>query len=93
MIVLKHLAQQFNIDPYTLRHILRRNRYTPNNRRWKWEENDPQLKQIRETLSNYLNSRSSTLTHNTTASSTPPIVSTSTPSRTPNSIRHRPTAS
>lgn len=50
MIVLKHLAQEFDLDPYKLRKMLR-----PEfgyHRRWQWEnDNDPELKRIRKFLS------------------------------------------
>ena len=47
MIVLKHLAQEFRIDPRELRAILRSHDYSPSQGRWKWEENSPQLREIR----------------------------------------------
>lgn len=55
MIVLKHLAQEHNIDPYKLRQVLRKkwgSKETGKYKTWRWEdENDPELKTIRKWLS------------------------------------------
>lgn len=50
MIVLKHLAREFNIDPHKLRMILRSLNLEPKNRRWKWEEDSEQLNKVRAHL-------------------------------------------
>lgn len=48
MIVLKHLSAEFDIDPYKLRTMLRTKFGL--RRRWRWEEDDPMLKKVREFL-------------------------------------------
>lgn len=48
MIVLKQLAREFDMDPYALRMKLRKQFGV--RRRWRWEENDPQLKAARDFL-------------------------------------------
>lgn len=50
MIVLKHLAREFDIDPYKLRQTLRAHKYKPSNGRWSWEPNSTQLAEIRSKL-------------------------------------------
>lgn len=55
MIVLKHLAREFKLEPYKLRQILRKQfgRSTKEGtyRKWKWEnDNDPELLMIRNFL-------------------------------------------
>jgi hypothetical protein len=54
MIVLKKLAQQYQLDPYKLRQMLRKEfgksdvpgRYV----KWRWEEGDPMLTKVRNFL-------------------------------------------
>lgn len=52
MIVLKHLAKEFDMDPYPLRMKLRK--HFGIRRRWRWDENNPadmkSLKEVREFL-------------------------------------------
>ena len=48
MIVLKQLAREFDMDPYKLRMTLR-NEFGVR-RRWRWEEEDPDLKKVRAFL-------------------------------------------
>ncbi len=50
MIVLKHLAREFDIDPYPLRQILRAANIPTTNGRYQWQENDPSLKTTRALL-------------------------------------------
>jgi hypothetical protein len=50
MILLKHLAREFDISPARIRKLLRPH-FTPTNRRWRWEDEDPQLTAIRQHLS------------------------------------------
>jgi hypothetical protein len=50
MIVLKSLAREFDIDPHKLRALLRKKFDSPTGRRWKWDEKDPELKIVRETI-------------------------------------------
>lgn len=38
IITVKHLAKEFDWDPYDLRMALRKAGLTPINRRWKWED-------------------------------------------------------
>lgn len=49
MVLLKHLAREFDMSPARIRKLLRHN--FEHNGRWRWEENDPQLLQIRHHLS------------------------------------------
>lgn len=65
MILLKHLSRQFDIDPYQLRKLLRAQGYEPLNRRWRWEDGDNTLEDIRL----YLKSISSGSTTNSSARS------------------------
>lgn len=48
MIVLKQLAREYDIDPYKLRAILRDEFGV--RRRWRWEEDEPDLKKVRAFL-------------------------------------------
>lgn len=49
MIVLKNLARDYDIEPYTLRMKLRKKFGI--RRRWRWpDEDDPHLKKVREYL-------------------------------------------
>lgn len=52
MITLKHLAREFDVDPYQLRMKLRK--HFGIRRRWRWDEATPQdklhLSQVREFL-------------------------------------------
>ncbi len=48
MIVLKVLAREFDMDPYKLRGELRRKFGV--RRRWRWDEEDRELKKVREFL-------------------------------------------
>lgn len=48
MITLKHLAQEFELDPYKLRQELRKNLKHKHNQRWQWEPKNPQLAQARK---------------------------------------------
>lgn len=45
MIVLKQLAREFDVDPYKLRMMLRTEFGV--RRRWRWEEEDQDLKKVR----------------------------------------------
>lgn len=38
MIVLKHLAKEYNIEPLRLRQLLRSAKFKPQNGRWRWNE-------------------------------------------------------
>lgn len=49
MVLLKHLAREFDMSPARIRKLLRHN--FEHDGRWRWEENDPQLLQIRHHLS------------------------------------------
>jgi hypothetical protein len=46
-ITLKHICREFDLDPYLLRQVLRKNLPHRRNQRWKWSPDDPQLKQAR----------------------------------------------
>jgi len=48
MITLKHLCQEFELDPYPLRQKLRKALKHKGNQRWQWQEKDPQLAKARE---------------------------------------------
>jgi hypothetical protein len=51
MIVLKNLSQQYKLDPYKVRTILRAAGLQPPKGRWKWpDENDPHLQQCKQAL-------------------------------------------
>lgn len=60
MIVLKHLAREFNLTPAKTREKLRQALGTTPSKRWKWDENDPQLKLARQALSGAGSKQSST---------------------------------
>lgn len=53
MIVLKTLSREFNIEPFLLRRILRKEFGKVIEKRWRWEDNDPKLKKIRTFLRSY----------------------------------------
>lgn len=76
MIVLKHLAREFDLDPRKLRQRLRKQFGT--NRRWQWhDETDPHLIEVKAFLSKQ---RGSTATNSLSSSSgntaIPPISTT-----------------
>lgn len=48
MVTLKHICREFDLDPYTLRQFLRKHTTKQKHQRWKWEENDPALPNIRK---------------------------------------------
>ena len=48
MITLKHLCQEFKLDPYPLRQKLRKTLKHKGNQRWQWQKEDPQLAKARE---------------------------------------------
>lgn len=50
LVLLKHLAQEYEVDPYLLRRKLRLLLGSPKNKRWKWSADDPQLTQIKALL-------------------------------------------
>lgn len=47
-ITLKHICREFDIDPYPLRQQLRKVIPKRKHKRWTWEENDPELKEVRK---------------------------------------------
>lgn len=47
-ITLKHLCQEYGLDPYALRQVLRKKMPHRNNQRWRWSEDDPDLKTARQ---------------------------------------------
>jgi len=49
-IVLKHLAREFDLDPYRLRQILRAHSIPTNKGRYQWSSDDPSLEPIRRIL-------------------------------------------
>lgn len=68
MVLLKHLCREFNIEPYQLRKRLRARGFIPTNRRWRWQENDPTLTDVRT----YLSSSSAGATTSSSGSSPAP---------------------
>ena len=50
MIVLKELAREFELDPYKVRMLLRTKFKRRPQQHWRWEDNDPELKVVREVL-------------------------------------------
>lgn len=42
MLTLKHIAREYNLDPYALRQQFRRHLPHSRNQRWKFEPNSPQ---------------------------------------------------
>lgn len=54
MIVLKHLAREFGLEPAKLRRLLRAYRGKTQGGRWRWEENDQELKKIKEYLTSHI---------------------------------------
>ncbi len=53
MIVLKHLAREFDLDPYRLRQILRAHNVKTTNGRYTWPEKSKQLAKVRLLLSQH----------------------------------------
>jgi hypothetical protein len=49
MIVLKHLAREFNLNPTAMRRILREK--FGYHKRWQWTPEDPELAEVRKFLS------------------------------------------
>ena len=54
MVVLKNLSREFNINPYKLRMMLRKEFGC--HRRWSWEKEDQELKSVRDYLESYMRS-------------------------------------
>jgi hypothetical protein len=50
VITLKHLAREFDIDPYKLRRMMRRQYGLSKSRRWRWQEGEKELNRVREWL-------------------------------------------
>jgi hypothetical protein len=50
MITLKHLAREFDLDPFKLRRMLRAEYGTTETRRWRWQEGDVELTKVRTWL-------------------------------------------
>lgn len=48
MITLKHVAREYDLDPYALRQKLRSQLEHKPNQRWQWDEKDPNLSKARE---------------------------------------------
>ena len=48
MVTLKHICQQYRLDPYPLRQLLRKRLPHSKNQRWRWHEDDPILKQVHQ---------------------------------------------
>lgn len=49
VIVLKHLAREFGLNPPMMRRVLRKK--FGYHKRWQWKDNDPELAKIRQYLS------------------------------------------
>lgn len=49
-VVLKHLAQEFSMNPHRIRAILREANHQPKDKRWKWDPKSAELKKIRKLL-------------------------------------------
>lgn len=60
MIVLKHLSREFDIDPYKLRQFLRLHNVKTHEGRYQWENDSPELIEVRQLLSKYLTRPSDT---------------------------------
>src|SRR4051812_19428430 len=50
IITLKHLANEFDIDPFKLRRMFRKRQGNNPKRRWRWEEGQEELKEVRQWL-------------------------------------------
>jgi methylphosphotriester-DNA--protein-cysteine methyltransferase len=50
VVTLKHLSREFDIDPAKLRRMFRRKHGLNPKRRWRWEEGEKTLTQVREWL-------------------------------------------
>lgn len=48
MITLKHICREFDLDPYPLRQKLRAAIPKRKHKRWTWEDDDPELKEVRK---------------------------------------------
>lgn len=48
MITLKHIAREYELDPYLYRQKLRQKMKHAKNQRWKWSEDDPALAQAQQ---------------------------------------------
>ena len=48
MITLKHLAREFDLDPYKLRQHLRAHLPHKRNQRWQWTTENPELAKARK---------------------------------------------
>lgn len=69
MIVLKHLAKEFNTTAFRLRTLLRKSNFNHQGR-WQWAKDDKELKRVRAYLARSLNKRLTvTLSQSTRSSS------------------------
>jgi methylphosphotriester-DNA--protein-cysteine methyltransferase len=50
VVTLKHLSREFDIDPAKLRRMFRRKHGLNPKRRWRWEEGDKDLVNVRQWL-------------------------------------------
>lgn len=57
MIVLKHLARKYDLEPYKIRVILRKKAPKSDRTRWKWAEGSPELSRVETILSDYAEKR------------------------------------
>jgi hypothetical protein len=58
IVTLKHICREFELDAYPLRQKLRKKLPHKPNQRWKWQPDDPQLKEVRaiaKTMKDQLN--------------------------------------
>lgn len=49
-IVVKHLAREFDMSPFAVRETLREHFKHAPHKRWSWENDDAELKKVREVL-------------------------------------------
>jgi hypothetical protein len=57
MITLKHLCQEYGIDPYPLRKKLRAHFKHQSNQRWKWQDDDPTLLEAKKIAKEMANAK------------------------------------
>jgi hypothetical protein len=88
MVVLKHLAREFDLNPPALRRILRDE--FGYHKRWQWKtEDDPELIKIRQFLSSLRSKKQSRLNASSPGTTDTPDTPSSSTTRRPTSVGSR----
>lgn len=56
-VVVKHLAREFDLSPFAIREILREHFVHKPHKRWSWEPNDGELKEVKAKIRDIIHTR------------------------------------